>query len=319
MKQPVTITKLKKMKQSGEPISMLTAYDYPSAKLAEEAELDMILVGDSLGNVVLGYDTTIPVTLDDMVYHTRAVARGARNTFIVADLPFMTYHLGKETTLRNAARLLQEGHAQAVKLEGGAEVADEVAALVRAGIPVMGHIGLTPQSVHQLGGYKVQGKLEKEAQRLIDDAKALEAAGAFSIVLELVTEPLAEAISSALTIPTIGIGAGRGCDGQVLVYHDILQYASPYYEKRFVKTYADIGSTIRSAIGAYVADVKSRAFPEQAHAFPMEQEVLRRLYGSGSGPEHEEAEAGQPGKQPRTKKNSESAASPDSVKGGSQS
>ncbi|RAP76354.1 3-methyl-2-oxobutanoate hydroxymethyltransferase [Paenibacillus montanisoli] len=289
MKQPLTITKLKKMKQSGEPISVLTAYDYPSAKLAEEAGIDVILVGDSLGNVVLGYDTTIPVTLDDMVYHTRATARGAANTFIVADLPFMTYHLGKETTLRNAARLLQEGGAHAVKMEGGIDIADEVAACVRAGIPVMGHIGLTPQSVHQLGGYKVQGKLEREAQQLIEDAKALEAAGAFSIVLELVTEPLAEAISSALSIPTIGIGAGRGCDGQVLVYHDILQYASPYREKRFVKTYADIGTTIRDAISSYVSDVKSREFPQQAHAFPMEQELLRQLYGSGKS----EAAAGQ--------------------------
>lgn len=282
MKQPLTITKLRKMKENGEPISMLTAYDYPSAKLAEEAGIDIILVGDSLGNVVLGYDTTIPVTLDDMVYHTRAAARGARATFVVADLPFMTYHLGTESTLRNAARLFQEGHAHAVKLEGGAEVAGEVAALVRAGIPVMGHLGLTPQSVHQLGGYKVQGKLEQEAQRLISDAKALEAAGAFAIVLELVTEPLAEAISSALTIPTIGIGAGRGCDGQVLVYHDILQYASPYHAKRFVKTYADLGTIVRNAIGAYVSDVKSREFPQQEHAFPMEQEVLRNLYG-GNG------------------------------------
>ncbi|QHT60568.1 3-methyl-2-oxobutanoate hydroxymethyltransferase [Paenibacillus lycopersici] len=281
MKQALTITKLRKMKQNGEPISMLTAYDYPAAKLAEEAEIDIILVGDSLGNVVLGYDTTIPVTLDDMVYHSRTVARGARHTFIVADMPFMTYHTGKETTLRNAARLMQEGHAHAVKMEGGAEIAEEVAALVRAGIPVMGHLGLTPQSVHQLGGYKVQGKLEKEAQRLVEDAKALEAAGAFAIVLELVTEPLAEAITSSLSIPIIGIGAGRGCDGQVLVYHDILQYASPYHEKRFVKTYADIGTTIRSAISAYVSDVKTREFPQQAHAFPMEQEVLLRLYGSG--------------------------------------
>ncbi|UVI32427.1 3-methyl-2-oxobutanoate hydroxymethyltransferase [Paenibacillus spongiae] len=282
MKQPLTITKMKKMKKSGEPISVLTAYDYPSAKLAEEADIDVILVGDSLGNVVLGYDTTIPVTLDDMVYHTRATARGARQTFIVADLPFMTYRLGKETTLRNAARLMQEGHAHAVKMEGGADIAEEVAALVQAGIPVMGHIGLTPQSVHQLGGYKVQGKLEQEAKKLLEDAKALEAAGAFAIVLELVTEPIAEAITSALQIPTIGIGAGRSCDGQVLVYHDILQYASPYREKRFVKTYADLGSTVRDAISAYVSDVKAKTFPQEEHAFPMEQELVKHLYGAGS-------------------------------------
>nr|WP_274651613.1 3-methyl-2-oxobutanoate hydroxymethyltransferase [Paenibacillus humicola] len=281
MKHPLTITKLKTMKQSGEPISMLTAYDYPSAKLAEEAGIDVILVGDSLGNVVLGYDTTIPVTLDDMVYHTKAVARGAAHTFIVADMPFATYRIGKEATLRNAARLMQEGGAQAVKMEGGADIAEEVSALVRAGIPVLGHIGLTPQSVHQLGGYRVQGKQEREAQSLIEDAQALEAAGAFGIVLELVTEPLAEAVTSKLSIPTIGIGAGRGCDGQVLVFHDLLQYASPYREKRFVKTYADLGTTIRGAIGAYVGDVKSRAFPEQKHAFPMEQELVQRLYGGG--------------------------------------
>lgn len=282
MKQPLTITKLKKMKQSGEPISMLTAYDYPSAKLAEAAGIDTILVGDSLGNVVLGYDTTIPVTLDDMVYHTRAVARGATKTFIIADLPFMTYRLGAETTLRNAARLMQEGFAHAVKMEGGADIAEEVSACVRAGIPVLGHIGLTPQSVHQLGGYRVQGKLEQEARRLLEDAKALEAAGVFGIVLELVAEPLARFISSELTIPTIGIGAGRGCDGQVLVYHDILQYSDDYKVKRMVKTYADIGTTIRSAIGAYVADVKSGAFPAEEHIFQMDEEIIKGLYG-GNG------------------------------------
>ncbi|EFM09734.1 3-methyl-2-oxobutanoate hydroxymethyltransferase [Paenibacillus curdlanolyticus YK9] len=284
MNRPLTITKLKKMKQEGNPISVLTAYDYPSARLAEEAGIDVILVGDSLGNVVLGYDTTVPVTLDDMVYHTKAVRRGAPNTFVVADMPFMTYRVGKESTLRNAARLLQEGLANAIKLEGGADIADEVGACVRAGIPVMGHLGLTPQSIHQLGGYRIQGKLEQEAEALLQDAKALEAAGAFALVLELVTEPIAEAIRSAISIPVIGIGAGRGCDGQVLVYHDILQYASPYREKRFVKTYADIGTTIRNAIGAYVQDVKTGAFPEQKHAFPMEPgtAVLSHLYGSST-------------------------------------
>ncbi|GMK46183.1 3-methyl-2-oxobutanoate hydroxymethyltransferase [Paenibacillus glycanilyticus] len=281
MRKRLTITNLKKMKQDKNPISMLTAYDYPSAVLAEEAGLDVILVGDSLGNVVLGYDTTIPVTLDDMIYHTRAVARGAKNTFIVTDMPFMTYGIGRETTLRNAARLMQEGGAQALKLEGGTEIASEVEALVKAGIPVMGHIGLTPQSVHQLGGYKVQGKLEKEAQKLMEDAKALEAAGAFAIVLELVTEPIAEAISKELSIPTIGIGAGRGCDGQVLVYHDILQYSSPYMEKKMVKTYADIGSTIRSAISSYVNEVKAGAFPAEEHTFGAKPAAINHLYGAG--------------------------------------
>lgn len=279
MRKRLTITNLKKMKQDRNAISVLTAYDYPSAKLAEEAGIDVILVGDSLGNVVLGYDTTIPVTIDDIVYHTRAVARGAKQTFIVADMPFMTYGIGRESTLRNAAKIMQEGGAQAVKLEGGADIASDVAALVKAGIPVMGHIGLTPQSVHQLGGYKVQGKLDSEAERLVNDAKALEEAGAFSIVLELVTEPLATMISDVLKIPVIGIGAGRGCDGQVLVYHDILQYSSPYFEKKFVKTYADIGTTIRNAIQSYVEDVKSGAFPEEEHVFSAQPAPIQNLYG----------------------------------------
>jgi 3-methyl-2-oxobutanoate hydroxymethyltransferase len=279
MRKRLTITNLKKMKQDRNAISVLTAYDYPSAKLAEEAGIDVILVGDSLGNVVLGYDTTIPVTIDDIVYHTRAVARGAQQTFIVADMPFMTYGIGRESTLRNAAKIMQEGGAQAVKLEGGADIASDVAALVKAGIPVMGHIGLTPQSVHQLGGYKVQGKLDSEAERLVNDAKALEEAGAFSIVLELVTEPLATMISDVLKIPVIGIGAGRGCDGQVLVYHDILQYSSPYFEKKFVKTYADIGTTIRNAIQSYVEDVKSGAFPEEKHVFSAQPAPIQNLYG----------------------------------------
>jgi 3-methyl-2-oxobutanoate hydroxymethyltransferase len=279
MRKRLTITNLKKMKQERNAISVLTAYDYPSAKLAEEAGIAVIRVGDSLGNVVLGYDPTSPVTIDDIVYHTRAVARGAQQTFIVADMPFMTYGIGRESTLRNAAKIMQEGGAQAVKLEGGADIASDVAALVKAGIPVMGHIGLTPQSVHQLGGYKVQGKLDSEAERLVNDAKALEEAGAFSIVLELVTEPLATMISDVLKIPVIGIGAGRGCDGQVLVYHDILQYSSPYFEKKFVKTYADIGTTIRNAIQSYVEDVKSGAFPEEKHVFSAQPAPIQNLYG----------------------------------------
>lgn len=289
MRKRLTITAMKKMKQERNAISVLTAYDYPSAKLAEEAGIDVILVGDSLGNVVLGYETTIPVTIDDIVYHTRAAARGAGHTFIVADMPFMTYGVGRETTLRNAARIMQEGGAQAVKLEGGEEIASDVEALVKAGIPVMGHIGLTPQSVHQLGGYKVQGKLDQEAERLIRDAKALEQAGAFSIVLELVTEPLAAAISEALSIPTIGIGAGRGCDGQVLVFHDILQYSSPYISKKFVKTYADIGTTIRDAIGSYVQDVKSKSFPAEEHAFLGAANVVQPLYGGSDSESGEES------------------------------
>lgn len=279
-KQALNIVKMKKMKAEGVPLSMLTAYDYPSARLAEEAGVDMILVGDSLGNVVLGYDSTLPVTIDDMVYHTRAVARGAEHTFIVADLPFMTYHGSIDESLRNVRRLMQEGHAHAVKMEGGLEICGTVSTIVSAGVPVLGHIGLTPQSVNTIGGYRVQGKDARDAQRLMDEAKALEKAGAFGIVLELVTEEVAEAITRELSIPTIGIGAGRYCDGQVLVYHDVLKYASPYREKRFVKTYADVGGIIREALGEYVKDVKQRAFPAANHAFGADEGVLESLYGA---------------------------------------
>ncbi|MDO7905034.1 3-methyl-2-oxobutanoate hydroxymethyltransferase [Paenibacillus sp. JX-17] len=278
-KQALNIVKMKQMKANGTPISMITAYDYPSAKLSEEAGVDMILVGDSLGNVVLGYNSTIPVTLDDMVYHTRAVARGAEHTFIVADMPFMTYHASLESSLSGIRRLMQEGHAHAVKMEGGAEIAEVVKASVQAGVPVLGHIGLTPQSVNQIGGYRIQGKDPEDARRLMNDAKALEKAGAFAIVLELVTEEVAAAITRELSIPTIGIGAGRFCDGQVLVYHDVLQYASPYRAKRFVKTYADVGSIMREGIAQYVEEVKSKAFPSEEHVFNADEQVLTSLYG----------------------------------------
>ncbi|WP_276351552.1 3-methyl-2-oxobutanoate hydroxymethyltransferase [Cohnella caldifontis] len=285
MKQALTVPKFKAMKASGQPIAVLTAYDYPSARLAEEAGVDAILVGDSLGNVVLGYDTTVPVTLEDMIYHTRAVVRGAPGTMIISDMPFATYRLGPEETLRNAARLMREGGAHAVKMEGGADLADEIRRLTAAGIPVIGHLGLTPQSVHTIGGYKVQGKDRQEAEKLLDDAHALERAGVFGIVLELVTEPLAAAVSKSLQVPTVGIGAGRGCDGQVLVFHDIIRYGSGIRDKRFVKTYADVGETIRQAIGNYVGDVKSRQFPEEKHGFPLDDASAKdwalssRLYG----------------------------------------
>jgi 3-methyl-2-oxobutanoate hydroxymethyltransferase len=279
-KQALNIVKMKKMKAEGVPLSMLTAYDYPSAVLAEEAGIDLILVGDSLGNVVLGYNTTLPVTIEDMVYHTRSVTRGAQSTFIVADMPFMTYHGSVDETLRGVRRLMQEGRAHAVKMEGGLEICDTVATVVAAGVPVLGHIGLTPQSVNMIGGYRIQGKDAKDAQRLLDEAKALEAAGAFAIVLELVTEEVAQAISEALSIPTIGIGAGRYCDGQVLVFHDLLRYASPYREKRFVKTYADVGNVIREGISQYVKEVKERSFPDESHVFNADETVLESLYGA---------------------------------------
>ncbi|MCG7406486.1 3-methyl-2-oxobutanoate hydroxymethyltransferase [Paenibacillus sp. ACRRX] len=281
VKQPLSIVKMKQMKVNQDPITMMTAYDYPSAALVEEADMDIILVGDSLGNVVLGYDSTLPVTIDDMVYHTRAVRRGAPHTFIVADMPFMTYHSSVSETMKDVRRLMQEGHANAVKMEGGSEIALMVDACVKAGVPVLGHIGLTPQSVHQLGGYRVQGKTPEDAARLLDDALTLERAGAFAVVLELVTDQVAAYISERLSIPTIGIGAGASCDGQVLVFHDVLKYTPAYREKRFVKTYADIGTTIRESMKTYVKDVKQRSFPAEAHAFHADDVVLDSLYGHG--------------------------------------
>lgn len=278
-RKPMTTSKMKKMKQDGVPISMITAYDYPSAMLAEEAGIDAILVGDSLGNVVLGYDSTIPVTLDDMIHHTKAVTRAVQTSFVVTDMPFMTYHGSVDESLRNVARIMREGLAKAVKMEGGREIEKTVEATTRAGVPVMGHIGLTPQSVYQIGGFKVQGKNSRQAQKLIDDALALEQAGAFAIVLELVTEELASLISSQLSIPTIGIGAGAGCDGQILVFHDILQYGSGIRQKRFTKAYANVGDVIRNGIREYVKEVKGKTFPREEHAFKGDLEVMTYLYG----------------------------------------
>jgi 3-methyl-2-oxobutanoate hydroxymethyltransferase len=269
-RKPLTTIKLNKMKQDGIPISMITAYDFPSAILAQEAGIDVILVGDSLGNVVLGYETTVPVTLDDIIYHTRAVTRAATSCFVVADMPFMTYHGSIDTTLANVGRLMREGLPQSVKMEGGKEIAATVAACVQAGVPVMGHLGLTPQSVNQIGGFLVQGKNSAQAQKLIEDAKALEQAGAYAIVLELVTESLAAYITEQLSIPTIGIGASASCDGQVLVFHDLLQYGAESQPKKMVKTYANIGNEIRKGISAYVQDVKSRQFPQKEHVFQSE-------------------------------------------------
>lgn len=278
-RKPLTTAKLRKMKQDGSPIAMVTAYDYPSAKLAEEAAVDMILVGDSLGNVVLGYDSTLPVTLDDMVYHTRAAVRGAAHSFVVADMPFMTYHGSVDSALKGVARLMQEGGAKAVKLEGGEEIASIVEAITKAGVPVVGHLGLTPQSVHQIGGYRVQGRSSEQAEKLLRDAKAIEKAGAFAIVLELVTDELAAWITKELSIPTIGIGSGVHCDGQVLVFHDLLQYGSASAPRKFVKTYANVGETIRAGISEYVKEVKARAFPAQEHSFHMDNDVIQYLYG----------------------------------------
>jgi 3-methyl-2-oxobutanoate hydroxymethyltransferase len=270
--KPVTTARLKRMKREKEPIVVITAYDYPSAMHAEAAGADVLLVGDSLGNVVLGYDSTVPVTLDDMVHHTKAVVRGAGRCFVVADMPFLTYHGSLDRTFAGAARLMQEAGAKAVKLEGGAEIADTVAALTRAGVPVMGHLGLTPQSVHQLGGYFIQGKTEAKAQKLIDDARRLEEAGVFALVLELVPEELAARVTEMLSVPTIGIGAGRFCDGQVLVFHDMLNIGRPG-PKKFVKTYADVGGQIEAGIASFVNEVKQGLFPADEHAYHAEEKA----------------------------------------------
>ncbi|MBY0595433.1 3-methyl-2-oxobutanoate hydroxymethyltransferase [Bacillus bingmayongensis] len=273
-----TTTDFLKMKEKGEPITMLTAYDYPSAKLAEEAEVDMILVGDSLGMVVLGYDSTVPVTVEDMIHHTKAVRRGAKETFIVTDMPFMSYHVSLSETMHNARRIVQESGAHAVKVEGADEVVSIIHFLTNAGIPVVSHLGLTPQSVGVLGGYKVQGKDAESAKKLLEDAKKCEEAGAMAIVLECVPMQLAELVSQQLTIPTIGIGAGRKVDGQVLVYHDLISYGVKRVPK-FVKQYTSIQEEIVRGISQYVAEVKAGQFPEEKHSFTMKEEECLALYG----------------------------------------
>lgn len=273
-----TTADFKKMKQAGEKIAMITAYDAPSAKFAEQSGVDMILVGDSLGNVVLGYDSTIPVTLEDMIHHTKAVKRGAKNTFIVTDMPFMTYHTSIPEAMHNARRLMQEAGACAVKLEGSGFIFDVIRRLTDAGVPVVSHLGLTPQSVGVLGGYKVQGKDLESAKALIRDAKSAEEAGAFCLVLECVPKQIAEIISKELTIPVIGIGAGAEVDGQVLVFHDVIGYGGEFVPK-FVKKYANIAPVITDAIQNYVQDVKEKKFPEEKHSFTMNEEQLRELYG----------------------------------------
>lgn len=268
----------KQMKVDSEKIAMLTAYDYPAAKLLQEAGIDILLVGDSVGMVALGYDSTLPVTMDDMILHTKAVRRGAPDTFVVTDMPFMTYHSTISETLTNARRLIQEGGANAVKLEGSGLVFDMIERLTLAGVPVVSHLGLTPQSVGVLGGYKVQGKDLEAARELLEDAKKAEAAGAFMLVLECVPHQVATEISKELTIPVIGIGAGSGTDGQVLVYHDILGYGGGRVPK-FVKQYTNISDPIKDGVKNYIEEVKSQAFPTEAHAFNINEATLKALYG----------------------------------------
>ena len=277
MKQITTAT-IKQMKQNGEPITMVTAYDYAMAKNVCEAGIEMILVGDSLGNVVLGYNSTVPVTMDEMIHHTKAVMRGAQGALVVGDMPFMSYQASVVDGMYNAARFLKETGCAAVKLEGGSEVCELVHKLTQAGIPVVGHIGLTPQSVNQLGGFKVQGKSAEAAQKLLDDARSLEQAGAFSIVLECVPELLAKKVTESLpTAATIGIGAGKYCDGQVLVCNDLLGFTDGFCPK-FVKRYADVHGEIVNAVNGYIDDVKARSFPAAEHTFKIDDEVLDKLY-----------------------------------------
>jgi len=274
----LTIVDLARMKNNQEKIAMVTAYDYPSAKQAEDAGIDLILVGDSLGMVVLGYTSTTEVTMDDMIHHAKAVRRGAKNTFVVVDMPFMSYHASLEQSINNVSRLFQETNAQAVKLEGASE---ETLTLTRritdGGIPVVGHIGLTPQTVNVLGGYRVQGKDEETSKKLLEDAKRFEAAGAAALVLECIPKELGQVLTEAINIPTIGIGAGAACDGQVLVYHDLLQYGMEQFPK-FVKNYANLNTAGTEGLKKYVSDVKEGQFPLDEHSYHIKnKDILPKI------------------------------------------
>lgn len=272
-----TTTSIMQMKHSGNKISMLTAYDYTTARLLDEAGVNTILVGDSLGNVVLGYEDTISVTMEDMIHHSAAVARGAKNALVVTDMPFMSYQTGVYDAVVNAGRLMKEGRAGAVKLEGGAEICLQIEAIVAAGIPVVSHLGLTPQSINAFGGFKVQGKTEAAAKKLIEDAKAIEAAGAFAVVLECVPAKLAKLVTDSIQIPTIGIGAGAGCDGQVLVVYDMLGMFSDFKPK-FVKHFANAGDVIREAVKSYIEEIDNGTFPAEEHCYKIDDEIIEKLY-----------------------------------------
>jgi len=273
----ITVTHIKEMKLKKEKIVMLTAYDYSTARIVDESGVPIILVGDSLGMVILGYDSTIPVTIDDMLHHTKAVSRGTKRSLVVGDLPFMTYHTNIAEAMHNAARFLQEGGAQAVKLEGGEVVAETVKRIVDCGIPVMGHIGLTPQFINQLGGYKTQGKTPEAARQLLNDALALEQAGAFAIVLELVPAQLSRLITEKIKIPTIGIGAGPECDGQVQVISDILGLFTDFVPKH-AKQYARLSENIRAAITSYSEEVKAGSFPTTSHSPSIDESLLKDIF-----------------------------------------
>ncbi len=272
-----TVLTFAKAKEDGTKISMLTAYDYSTAKLINDAGINSILVGDSLGNVMLGYEDTISVTVEDMIHHTRAVSRGAKDALVITDMPFMSYQTSVYDAVVNAGRLMKEGRANAVKLEGGKEVCPQIKAIVEAGIPVCAHIGLTPQSINAFGGNRVQGKTEAAAKKLLEDALSVQAAGAFAVVIEAVPEKLASLITSKLDIVTIGIGAGNGCDGQVLVYQDMLGMYSDFTPK-FVKKYANLGEVMTAAFKQYDEEVKSTAFPSAEHTYKIDDEIIEKLY-----------------------------------------
>ena len=281
----LTITQLRDKRDKGDKLTMLTAYDYPVARIVDAAGVDMILVGDSLGMVVLGYDSTLPVTVDDMIHHGRAVVRGSQRAMVVIDMPFMSYRITVADTVRNAGRVIQATGAQAVKLEGGRDIVGEVQALVRAGIPVMGHVGLMPQSVNQQGGFKVQGKDENAARELIEDALCLEQAGAFALVLESIPRQLAALITERINIPTIGIGAGAQCDGQVLVTYDMVGLFDGFVPK-FVKQYAQLRGSMVQALAEYVKEVKAGQFPAKEHTFTMKDELYHTLKGADGSEDH---------------------------------
>lgn len=275
--QKITVSSFLQAKETGKKISMLTAYEYFTAKLLDEAGVDCLLVGDSLGMVMLGYENTLQVTVDDMVHHCKAVSRAAKHAMVVGDMPFLSYHISIEESIRNAGRLIQEGNVHAVKLEGGRNVIDKVEAIVKAQIPVMGHLGLTPQSVNMFGGFKVQGKDQQAAKKILEDALLLQNAGVFAIVLECVPEKLAKLIGEKLDIPTIGIGAGKYCDGQVLVTQDMLGMYTAFTPK-FVKKYAELSVSVKEAVAAYISEVQQGTFPEEKHTFGIAEEVLEKLY-----------------------------------------
>ena len=271
-----TVLTLQQAKEENKKITMLTAYDYSTARLIDESGVNMILVGDSLGNVMLGYEDTVSVTMEDMIHHGAAVARGAKNAMVVVDMPFMSYQTGVYDALTNAGRLMKEARANAVKLEGGVEVCEQIKAIVSAGIPVVAHIGLPPQSVNAFGGHKVQGKTEAAAKKLLEDALAVEAAGAFAVVIEGVPAKLAELITKKLTIPTIGIGAGAACDGQVLVYQDMLGMYSDFTPK-FVKKFSNVGEVMKAAFAQYIEEVQNGVFPSEEHCYAIDSTIIEKL------------------------------------------